>query len=235
MKAWRPPYLILAFVLGCLPAVLILALVTFSEDDMRMLGFSLPGYGLAALFALSLSPIRPLLLLLGPALAFAVQHESLLRRWLTFMLIPMVWVTPLLVAAMIKGSSFSTDLLLASFLLCSSVTAFAAWFRLFSRLPGGSATGLILYGVCWSLSGFLHYLALYVVPYQDASWLQALASLRFALPQLGYAFEMIDEGLAGAGWPLLTWAPLLVQLPLLLAIDGLLPKRQRLSAKDQHE
>lgn len=219
MNKWKPPFLWSALILGALPAILVLSLVTFTEDDMRMLGFSLPGYGLEALFALSLSPIRPLLLLLGPALALAVSTEHLVKRWSTFAVIPIVLILPLLLAAMIKGSSVSSNLIIASLLLCASVTAFAAWFRLFSRLPGGAATAIIVYGVCWSLSAFLYYIAIYVAPYQEGAWLKSIAALRYAMPQLGYAFELIDEGLAGAGWQWASWTPFLIQLPMLFILD----------------
>lgn len=227
MKLKSLPYLWTALLLGALPALVILIFVSFNDQEMRMLGLSLPGYGLASLFALSLSPIRPLLLLLGPALAFAVDAEAALKRWLTFVLIPACLILPLCLAATIKGSSISSDVLIASFYLCLSMTTFAAWFRLFSRLKGRFATALILYGVCWSISGLLHYIALYVVPYQESSWLQSLSYLRFGLPQTGYAFELLDEGLAGAGWPLKSWAPLFVQLPVLLILDLVLGRPQK--------
>jgi hypothetical protein len=227
---WKPPFFWWALLLGGIPAAVVLIFVQFTEDDMRILGMSLPGYGLASLFALSLSPIRPLLLLLGPALAFAVNAEGILRRWLTFLTIPIVLMLPLMLAAMVKGSAFHIDLLIASLLLCLSVTAFAAWFRILSKLPGQFATGLVLYGVFWSLSGLLHYVALYVAPYHDGSWLNYLVTVRYLLPQVGYAFEMLDEGLAGAGWPLLAWAPLFVQLPVLFTLDMFLPNPKEKNA-----
>lgn len=211
------------FLLGCLPAVIILFLVRFQNGDLMMFGQSLGPGDMSRILAAVLSPTTPLLLLLPLALStLPPQVRGAFIGPAIFA--PIMFVLPTMTAALIVGAGGLGKTIQAVLLLVLFNVCFCLWFRILKRFfPIYLA--ILLFGCFWACSGFFDYIANYVAPHQEFWGLKLAIIANWILPQLGTAFSYIDTVLAGHPWPWKAIMPTLIQLPILIAIAITVPRR----------
>lgn len=210
------------FVIGCLPALVILAFLRFKNGELFMFEQNFGPYPLSRILAVVLSSSAPLIILLplgltslppqvrgafiGPAIAA-----------------PVMFVLPTMLAGMLVGADGLGLTVQAALLLVLFHLNFCLWFRILTRVFS-TYTAILIYGSFWAISGFLDYVARYVAPYQDLVILKATAWLNYGLPPLGQAFHIIDELLASGAWQWSAVLPVCIQIPILIALLTLIPR-----------
>lgn len=212
-----------AFVLGCLPGLIILLLVRIQEGDLMMFGQGLGPGNMPRILAAVLSPSAPLLLMMP--LALATLPPQVRGAFIgPAILAPVMFVLPTILASFLVGARGFSPTLQAVLLLVAFNVCFCLWFRILKRLLP-IFLAVLLYGCFWASSGFFDYIANYVAPHQDFWGLNIAVAANWVLPQMGTAFNHIDTLLTGQAWPWRALMPTLIQLPVLIGLSVFLPLR----------
>ena len=166
-------------VLGLVPAAVILFLFQMNGQGLVFLGKTIDGYDLTRLFAAVLSTAGPLFILL-PVAVMTRAGDRTWRFWIWTALLPLLLGVPSLLAGWAIGGRGSEPLA-ALFWLMVLVLVFSLWLEVLRRVLTPSFA-VLLYGVFWAISGFIHYLNLYVAPYETHLWPRAVDLLGWILP-----------------------------------------------------
>ncbi len=208
------PWAIL-WIAGLVPALVILFLLRFDQQQLLVAGNPMGDYSLSRLTAGLLSTLTPLLVLLPPAWGLRQEARSI-SFWLSCVFAPVLLLGPSILAGMIKGGSQPLPSLLALTLLALLSLCFLLWIE-WLQATFARTGALLLYGLVWCCSAFLGYLREYVLPYLELGVWSRAAHLLWVFPQLVSGPAAVDGFLNGGPffapfWPTLLQIPILVML-----------------------
>ncbi len=224
--------LLIALAAGLVPALAILLLVRFQNGSLIVLDQEIAEYSLGRLMATLTSIALPVLVLSPVAFHFGSRGA---RLPVAVTLMPVCLLVPALLAGLLVGGRgigppLAALLSLALWLICLQL-----WLDLLGRWLAARSL-IVVYALIWAASDYLEHLRRYVLPYLEATWLQAMAWLWWLFPQVNSAPSYIDDYLQTG---LFAWdglLPTLIQIPLLAAIALIwrVPGRSSARADAEH-